>query len=203
MFSIMILLREKPDWPTVQKVVIDPNFLKRLKDLEKDKITEERIFKLEKFTQQPEIQGNLSKYSQQVNILKEYVFAVEAFAKINLEIEPIWKRVKKLNMELASKEQELDLLKKNYQKNLQNLELLNQKFVKMESSYQNCEGEFVEIEKKLDRCESLNGVLQNLQKIWQAKLQVVNLSEKTLISEIYFESLYVDYVCSFSQETRE
>lgn len=59
MFSIMILLKEKPDWTTVQKVVLDPNFLKRLKELEKDKITEERILKLEKFTSQSEIQGSL------------------------------------------------------------------------------------------------------------------------------------------------
>lgn len=72
-------------------MVIDPNFLKRLKDLEKDKITEERVLKLEKFTQQSEIQGNLSKYSQQVNILKDYVFAVEQYVKINLEVEPIRK----------------------------------------------------------------------------------------------------------------
>ena len=51
MFSIMILLREKPDWPTVQKVVVNANFLKKLRDLEKDKITEDRIHKLEKYTQ--------------------------------------------------------------------------------------------------------------------------------------------------------
>lgn len=87
----MILLKEKPDWTTVQKVVLDPNFLKRLKELEKDKITEERVLKLEKFTSQSEIQGNLQKYSQQVHILKEFVFAVEAYAKINLEMEPMRK----------------------------------------------------------------------------------------------------------------
>jgi hypothetical protein len=47
----MILLKEKPDWATVQKVVVDASFLKRLRELDKDKITEERVQKLEKFTQ--------------------------------------------------------------------------------------------------------------------------------------------------------
>ena len=45
--------------------------------------------------------------------------------KINLEVEPIRKRIKKLNSELANKEFELDQLKKNYLKNLENLNELN------------------------------------------------------------------------------
>ena len=51
MFSLMILLKEKADWSSVQKNVVDANFLKRLRDIDKDKITEDRIQKLEKFTQ--------------------------------------------------------------------------------------------------------------------------------------------------------
>lgn len=63
------------------------------------------------------------------------MFAVEQYVKINLEVEPIKKRVKKLNSELVNKEYELEQLKKNYLKNLENLNQLNQKFLLMEKSY--------------------------------------------------------------------
>lgn len=47
MFSLMVLLGEKPKWDNVQKVVTNTNFVSRIHDIDKEKIDEERVRKLE------------------------------------------------------------------------------------------------------------------------------------------------------------
>ena len=111
LYSIMVLLKEKADWATVQRVVADPSFLKRLRDIDKDKINEERIQRLEKYTRQPEIQGSLENYSKSVNTLLQFVRAVETYVKINLDAEPLRKRARRLHEEQSHKQAELDGLK--------------------------------------------------------------------------------------------
>lgn len=159
--------------------------------------------KLEKFTQQPEVQGNLSKYSEQVQILKEFVFAIEVYVKINLDVEPIRKRVKKLNQELELKEQELENLKKNYLKNLQELQQLNIKYQVLEKNYLDTEGEYNLLEKRLERSESLVLGLSSSKDSWMQKIQRLQSQSGFLYGNSILSSVYLNYMGPFPSEMRQ
>ncbi len=203
MFSLMILLREKPDWSTVQKVVVNAGFLKRLKDIDKDKITEERIQKLEKFTQHPAIQGNLENFNVSVNILALYVKAVELYVKINLDVDPIRKRVMKLQNELISKEKEISELKQNLKTTLDRLKNLNDQFNSLNSEYQIFLHEFSVLEQRLERSVKLVSGLSSSQESWETHRDHFTNFRERIDGDVMLSSTILAYFGPFPSEYRK
>jgi len=66
MSAVMVIMNEDTSWSNVQKVVANADFLKHLKEVKKDEIRGQRILKLEKYTQRPEVQVDLESYSSHV-----------------------------------------------------------------------------------------------------------------------------------------
>lgn len=52
---IMTILFKDPSWATAKKELADPSFLKRLKEYDKDNMSEKTIKKIEKFTHRSEM----------------------------------------------------------------------------------------------------------------------------------------------------
>lgn len=96
MNSIMVLLDKSPDMETITKELADPNFLKKIKDINKDEIKERKIIKLEKYTQMSEVNTDLESFSKPVNTIFKYIKAIETYAKINRDVDPKRKKVQKL-----------------------------------------------------------------------------------------------------------
>ena len=203
MFALMVLLKEKPDWDSVMKVVVDANFLKRLHEIDKDKITEERVQKLEKFTMQPEIQGNLESYSKSVHTLSLYVRAVELYAKINLDVEPIRKRVKKLKAELAAKEKYLMKLKENLNKTLARLAELNAEFDTLNNEYKTLQTEFNTLEQRLQRSEKLVSGLGSSQENWEDHKKFYLEFEAKVMTNVLLAAPYLCYFGAFTSAYRD
>ena len=54
MEAVNILLGEKTDWDAAKKVIVDAHFLDRLKDYDKDSISDAKLKRLDKIIQRPE-----------------------------------------------------------------------------------------------------------------------------------------------------
>jgi dynein heavy chain len=53
MEAIMIILGKDPNWPSVKKELADSEFLKRLKEVDKDHISQKTLLRIEKYLQMP------------------------------------------------------------------------------------------------------------------------------------------------------
>ena len=51
--AVMILFREKPDWPTAKKKISESNFLTEIKRFDKDNVPNSILTKINKFTCKP------------------------------------------------------------------------------------------------------------------------------------------------------
>ena len=96
--AVCVLLQEKPDWSTVKTIMIDMNFLDRLKNYERNNIPDSVLKRLRNYTTKPEFdphtvgQKNLASKS-----LCMWCKAMDNYAKVAKEVEP--KKKKLLSLE--------------------------------------------------------------------------------------------------------
>jgi dynein heavy chain len=203
MFSLMVLLGEKPKWDSVQKAVTDANFLKKIREMEMDKIDEPVVQKLEQYTQQPEIQGSLESFSRSVNILANFIKAVEVYVKVNLDVKPIRDNVIKLNKQLEAKEEELQRLKDNLAATLDRLESLNSLFDSLNAEYQQFLTDFAQLEQRLERAEKLVAGLSYSFDSWVSYLKLYLDSKEKLVGNILLSAAVLTYFGPLSFEQRQ
>lgn len=203
MFSLMVLLGEKPKWDNVQKVVTSPSFVSRIHEIDKDKIDEERVRKLEQYTQQPEMQTNLELFSRAVNTLAVFIRAIEVYSKINIDVTPIKLNVKKLKNELAIKEEELANLKKNLASTLERLASLNQVYDTLNAEYNIFLRDFSLLEQRLERAEKLVFGLESSQESWVNYLKYFNDFKEKMLGNVLLSAAFLNYFGPFSIDYRE
>lgn len=203
MFSLMILLGEKAKWDSVQKIVTDANFLKKIREMEMDKIDEPVVQKLEQYTQQPEIQGSLESFSRSVNILATFIKAVEVYVKVNLDVKPIRDNVIKLNKQLEAKEEELQRLKDNLVATLERLESLNNLYDSLNDEYQLFLKDYAQLEQRLERAEKLVAGLSFSYDSWLNYLKYYTDYKEKMIGNILLSAAFLNYYGLFSFEGRK
>ena len=54
MYAVMVILNKDATWATVKKELADPQFVKKIKEYEKDKISQNILKKIEKYTKKEE-----------------------------------------------------------------------------------------------------------------------------------------------------
>ena len=50
MEAVMVILQKNTDWPSVKKELADPQFVKKIKEYDKDKISQSILKKIERYT---------------------------------------------------------------------------------------------------------------------------------------------------------
>ena len=98
--AVCTMLGEKTDWTSIKLVMMDLNFLDRLKNYDRNNISEQVLFKLRKYTTRPEFdphivgQKNLASKS-----LCMWCRAIDNYSKVAKEVEPKKKKLAKLERE--------------------------------------------------------------------------------------------------------
>lgn len=93
MQAIMILLLKDPSWASAKKELAAPDFLSKLQNIEKDKISQKTLLKIEKLTHDPKMSiEKIQQVSDAGASMWRWVLAMEMYAKAFKDIEP--KRIK-------------------------------------------------------------------------------------------------------------
>ena len=114
----MTILGHDPSWASAKKELASPDFLKTLKNYDKDNITEKTIKKIEKFTHRSDMdKQKVHTVSAAAGFMWEWVLAMEDYGKAFTELKPKKIKVQMLKEKLQKSEEELISLRDKLIKN--------------------------------------------------------------------------------------
>lgn len=112
-FSMIIFIQiihivKDPSWSSAKKELAAPDFLNKLQTIEKDKISQKTLLKIEKLTHDPKMSiEKIQQVSDAGASMWRWVLAMEMYAKAFKDIEPKRIKVNQLKERLAKSEEEL------------------------------------------------------------------------------------------------
>merc|ERR1712154_412463 len=111
MSAVMVLLNEEPSWISAKKLLSDANFLLKLKEYDKDSISQKTLKQLKKYTKSKEFSyENVKSKSIAAAAMCRWVNAMEIYANVNKLVEPKRNALKKAEKELNTKQESLKII---------------------------------------------------------------------------------------------
>ena len=105
MEAVCILLGEKTDFDTAQKILGQSDFLEKLKNYDKDNIPQPVLKKLAKYIARDDFTpDSCAKQSLACKTLCMWTHAMDTYSKVAKEVEPKKKKLAAMNEELATAE---------------------------------------------------------------------------------------------------
>lgn len=202
MFGLMLLLGLKDNWDSVNSTVANANFVKRLKNIDKNSITEPLIKKVEKYTQKKEIDGNLVGFSPAVNTLAQFLRVIEHYVKMNLDITPVKAKVRKLKGELQGMEDELNGLKEKLGETMDTIATLQDSHRNMETEHNILQADYTHLNARLERATKLVQGLSSSKDHWEVRRDTWAESAKVVDGNVIFSAFFLNYLGMFSAEQR-
>lgn len=113
MAAVMTVMEKSPSWSQAKIELNDPSFLTRVKNFDKDSITNATLKKIEKFTKDPSFAPpNVQKVSRAAGALCLWVHAMQMYAEVYREVEPKRLKLRLAEEELEKKQSDLRLARK-------------------------------------------------------------------------------------------
>lgn len=175
------MLNEKTDWANIKVVMMDLNFLDKLKNYEKNSIPDNILKKLRVYTTKPEFDPQIiGQKNMASKSLGMWCKAIDNYAKVAKEVEPKKKKLADLervfdekNKVLFMKQKELDKVKDKVAKLQKDCEETLEFKNKLQSDL-DLTG------KRLERAEKLTNLLKDEGLRWSTMIE----GFKTLILEV-------------------
>ena len=205
MEAVMIILSsEKPSWANSKKLLSEPDFLRRIKEYDKENIPNKILKKLEHYTQKPEFQpAKLADISAAASALCAWVHAIESYAKTFRDVEPKRQTVNALESNLFKMEEKLTELANNLQEvtdTIQNLDLQLREQEEQRTSY---EERAKELQVKLERAEKLVSGLGSERIRWEGQLVKFDEMYTKLPGDCLVSAAFIAYCGPFTSNYRD
>ena len=108
MEAVFVLLGEKTEWATIKQLMMDMNFLDRLRNYDKNNISEATIRKLRTYTTKPEFEpNNVGAKNLASKSLCMWCLAMDKFQRVSKEVEPKKRKLAELSAKMEIKNKEL------------------------------------------------------------------------------------------------
>ncbi|PNF42626.1 hypothetical protein B7P43_G01296, partial [Cryptotermes secundus] len=168
MEAICLLLGQKLDWASAKFVLGDTDFLKKLQQYEKDKISDALLKKLKEYIEHPDfVPEKVATQSKVCKSMCMWVRAVDMYAKIYRVVEPKRKRLEEAEKDLN---QVMGMLREKQQ----HLAEVEKQIAQLEASYDASLAEKTELERVIDltanrltRAGRLTSALGDEQVLWE------------------------------------
>ncbi len=204
METICLLFNKKPTWEETVKMLSDTNFLKNLKEFDKDKIQDATLKKLKRYLDLPNLQ--LDTVRKQTSEAGEYlctwVHNIYTYAHISRNIKP-----KQQALETA--EQELNAAKEVLARKEQSLAQIEQRVADLEFQLQEAERkrkqlqfETKQTEDRLVRAEKLLSGLSGEEGRWKHEAELLDVQMNNLLGDILLAAGSVAYLGPFNSDFR-
>ncbi|XP_073976967.1 dynein heavy chain at 16F isoform X2 [Rhodnius prolixus] len=204
MEAVCLLLGAKQDWTSAKIVLGEGNFLKRLRDYDKDHIPEMLQRKLKAYIEHPDFDPEkVALQSRACKSLCMWVRAIDKYAKIYKVVEPKRKRVEASEKILN---QMMSVLRAK-QKTLADVEA---QIAALEASYDKSLREKAELEAAMNLCESrleragrLKSALGSELIRWEMSIKELSVAIINLIGDVLVAAACVAYLGPFTNIYRE
>lgn len=203
MSAIMILLQKETSWASAKKELADPGFLQRLKEFDKNNISNATLKAVGKYTKFKDFNpDDISSVSVAAGAMSEWVLAMEQYAKVFRDVEPRRNALRKAEEDMASKRAQLA------EKEVELAEVLK-KMVALEESYEKSEEEkrllkeqATQLELKLQRAHQLVESLSGERTRWEASIDSYTHDMKNLVGDVVIAAAFLVYAGPFTSDLR-
>ncbi|XP_069668946.1 dynein axonemal heavy chain 6 isoform X3 [Periplaneta americana] len=204
MEAVCLLLGQKLDWASAKLVLGDTNFLKKLQEYEKDKISDALLKKLKDYVEHPDfIPDKVATQSKVCKSMCMWVRAIDMYAKVYRVVEPKRKRLEEAERELN---QVMGVLREKQQR----LAEVEKQIAQLEASYDASLAEKTELERvieltanRLTRAGRLTSALGDEQTRWEQTVKELSANLITLVGDVLVAAGCVAYLGPFTNTYRE
>ena len=204
MEAVCILLGEKADWETAKKVMANAQFLKILKDFDKDNISPKTVQKLQKYVTKPNFtEDAMKKVSIAATSLCLWVKAMVVYSQVAKEVEPKKQKVAEMNAllneanaKLAEKQSQLDEVTKNVaalQKKCDDT-VMEKKRLDIQSQT---------TKDRLERAGKLTTGLADEAVRWALDAEAIGKDLEFLVGDVFLSAACISYSGAFTGEYRK
>ena len=169
--AVMVLFRQKADWPTAKKKISEANFLSQVKNYPKDDVTPEMLKKVRKYTTLKNfVPEDVAKSSAAAAALCVWVKAIEVYAEVAREVEPKRRAHKEAMDDLKKTQEELAVTEQKYEEVKAKVAELNDKHQKSLAEKNELQDEAENLEMKLNRASQLVDGLSGERVRWEKSI---------------------------------
>jgi len=205
MEAVMIVLGvSPPNWANAKKELSDPNFIGRIKNYDKENISNKILRAMEKYTKRPDFRPNvIYEVSRAASALCQWVHAMEFYAKTFRDVQPKRENVAALQSNLNKMEEKLKELTDKFQELTSLLQELDKQLKEGEREMELYKSEATELQLKLERAEKLVTGLASEKTRWESSAHTLEETVSKLPGDALISAAFLSYNGPFSSEYRE
>jgi dynein heavy chain len=202
--AVMTVMEKTPSWAQAKTELGDVNFLQRIKNFDKDNISNATLKKMEKYTKDPNFTPPLvAKVSAAAGALCQWVHAMKIYAEIFREVEPKRLKLRIAQETLEKKQKQMDEARAKL-KSVQDLvQGLKDQYDESNSSKEELVQLAEELMSKLDRAEKLVSGLAGEKDRWEVSLTKFDLQITNLFGDCLVSAAFASYAGPFGSVYRD
>uniref|UniRef100_A0A7S1KLW9 AAA+ ATPase domain-containing protein n=2 Tax=Percolomonas cosmopolitus TaxID=63605 RepID=A0A7S1KLW9_9EUKA len=190
-------------WESAKKMMSDMNFIKKVKDFDKDSLDDETIELLYPYVSQPDFNFEaVCNSSQAVAGLCQWVVCMTEYFAIAKEVAPKRKRVREAEQELAAAMKKLNKAKGELAKKQAELDKMKAKLDEAMSEKKALEDDANRTKKRMESAEALINGLSGERDRWTEDSKRFDDRIRRLIGDVAIVATFLSYAGPFNQEFR-
>ncbi|KAM3963696.1 LOW QUALITY PROTEIN: dynein heavy chain 2, axonemal kl-2 [Aphomia sociella] len=202
--AVLILLQKEPTWAETKRQLGDQYFLDRLRDFDKDNISDKTLKKIGTYTAKPdfdpEIVGTVSAAAKSLCL---WVRAIEKYGKVYKIVKPKKERLEEALESLRMKQQILAEARAKLRELSEMIARLQKEYDEKVAQKEELERKSRMLQLKLDRAEALITGLSGERERWELTVQRLDREFDHLPGDCLVATGFVAYLGPFVSEYRE
>ena len=202
--SVALLLNEPAGWDNAKKMMKEPkNFIKRLKDFDKDNIKPAKLKKLKTFVNNEAFVPEKIKAKSVAGMsICMWSKAMDKYSDVKKIVEPKQVKLAEAEKELAEVKKQLDIKEAALREIKQELARLQADYSKAQQQLDQLSRDKKKIEVQLERAEKLVVGLADESKRWDIAIDTLNEDKRNMLGNTVLAAGFLAYVGCFTQEYR-
>ncbi|XP_068632350.1 dynein axonemal heavy chain 2 [Battus philenor] len=204
MEAVLILLQKEPTWAEAKRQLGDQYFLDRLRDFDKDNISDKTLKKIGTYTAkpdfEPEIVGTVSLAAKSLCL---WVRAIEKYGKVYKIVKPKKERLEEALESLRMKQQILAEARAKLRELSEMIARLQKEYDEKLAQKEELERKSRMLQLKLERAEALITGLSGERERWELTVERLDHEFENLPGDCLIATAFVAYLGPFMSEYRE
>ena len=204
MCAVMTVMDKEASWAMAKKELNDANFLYKLKEFDKDKISNVTLKAIQKYTKSHDFNpDDIGNVSQAAGALCEWVIAMEMYAKVFRDVEPRRIALRKAEDSLKTKQSELEDAETQLREVRMKVSKLEETFGASENEQNILRKEAEALEGKLKAAAKLVDGLSSEKTRWEQSIRTYQVDLKNLMGDCAIASAFIAYAGPFPAQYRD
>jgi dynein axonemal heavy chain len=203
MEAVCIMLGEKADWDAAKKVMANAQFLKMLKEYDKDNISPKTVKKLKKYLEHPMFnEESMKKVSVAATSLCMWVKAMVVYSKVAKDVEPKRQRVQEMNRLLEEANTKLAEKREQLRQVNENVAELTRKCDETIAEKERLDAESKRTRDRLERSGKLTSGLATESVRWHSDAQRLREEMEYIVGDVFLSCACLSYYPAFTGSYR-